>query len=45
MPSQFGPGKGKDFDTGNILGPCLVTADEMTDSYNVEMEVRVNGER
>ena len=45
MPGQLGPGKGKDFDTGNILGPCLVTADEMTDPYSLEMEVRVNGER
>lgn len=45
MPGQLGPGKGKDFDTSNILGPCLVTADELTDPYNLEMEVRVNGER
>ncbi|MGB1725319.1 MAG: c-type cytochrome domain-containing protein, partial [Limisphaerales bacterium] len=27
MPAGFGPGKGKDFDTGNIIGPCIVTAD------------------
>ena len=45
MPGQLGPGKGKDFDTGNVLGPCLVTADELTDPYNLKMEVRVNGER
>lgn len=45
MPGQLGPGKGKDFDTGNVLGPCLVTADELDDPYNLEMEVRVNGER
>ena len=45
MPGQLGPGKGKDFDTGNVLGPCLVTADEMKDPYNLNMEVRVNGER
>jgi 2-keto-4-pentenoate hydratase/2-oxohepta-3-ene-1,7-dioic acid hydratase in catechol pathway len=45
MPGQLGPGKGKDFDTGNILGPCLVTADEIPDPYTLEMEVRVNGER
>lgn len=45
MPGQLGPGKGKDFDTGNILGPCLVTADEMPDPYKLKMEVRVNGER
>ena len=45
MPGQLGPGKGKDFDSGNVLGPCLVTADEMTDPYKLKMEVRVNGER
>lgn len=45
MPGQLGPGKGKDFDTGNVLGPCLVTADEITDPYRLTMEVRVNGER
>ncbi len=45
MPGQLGPGKGKDFDTGNILGPCLVTADELADPYSLQMEVRVNGER
>ena len=45
MPGQLGPGKGKDFDTGNILGPCLVTADEIGNPYRLKMEVRVNGER
>ena len=45
MPGQLGPGKGKDFDTGNVLGPCLVTADELKDPYSLDMEVRVNGER
>jgi 2-keto-4-pentenoate hydratase/2-oxohepta-3-ene-1,7-dioic acid hydratase in catechol pathway len=44
MPGQLGPGKGKDFDTGNVLGPCLVTADELGDPYALEMKVRVNGE-
>ena len=44
MPGQLGPGKGKDFDLGNAMGPCLVTADELTDPYNLEMAVRVNGE-
>jgi 2-keto-4-pentenoate hydratase/2-oxohepta-3-ene-1,7-dioic acid hydratase in catechol pathway len=43
-PGTLGPGKGKDFDTGNILGPCLVTADEIPDPYNLSMSVRVNGE-
>jgi 2-keto-4-pentenoate hydratase/2-oxohepta-3-ene-1,7-dioic acid hydratase in catechol pathway len=45
MPGQLGPGKGKDFDTGNVLGPCLVTADELADPYKLKMEARVNGER
>jgi len=44
MAGQLGPGKGKDFDNSNVLGPCLVTADELTDPYNLEMKVRVNGE-
>ena len=44
MPGQLGPGKGKDFDCGNAMGPCLVTADELTDPYNLAMAVRVNGE-
>jgi 2-keto-4-pentenoate hydratase/2-oxohepta-3-ene-1,7-dioic acid hydratase in catechol pathway len=44
MAGQLGPGKGKDFDNSNVLGPCLVTADELKDPYNLEMRVRVNGE-
>ena len=44
MPGQLGPGKGKDFDGGNAMGPCLVTADELTDPYDLAMVVRVNGE-
>jgi 2-keto-4-pentenoate hydratase/2-oxohepta-3-ene-1,7-dioic acid hydratase in catechol pathway len=43
MLGQLGPGKGKDFDNSNVMGPCLVTADEL-DPYNLEMTVRVNGE-
>ncbi|HSD54442.1 MAG TPA: fumarylacetoacetate hydrolase family protein [Burkholderiales bacterium] len=43
MPGQLGPGKGKDFDNANAMGPCLVTADEVPDPYNLEMTVRVNG--
>ncbi len=49
MAAQLGPAKGKDFDTGNILGPVILTADEvpMNDKGQIalEMEVRVNGER
>jgi 2-keto-4-pentenoate hydratase/2-oxohepta-3-ene-1,7-dioic acid hydratase in catechol pathway len=44
MAGQLGPGKGKDFDGGNAMGPCLVTADEIKDPYNLTMIARVNGE-
>lgn len=44
MGGQLGPAKGKDFDTANAMGPCLVTADEMKDPYNLTMIARVNGE-
>jgi 2-keto-4-pentenoate hydratase/2-oxohepta-3-ene-1,7-dioic acid hydratase in catechol pathway len=44
MEGRLGPAKGKDFDTGNPMGPCLVTADEIPDPYNLTMIARVNGE-
>jgi 2-keto-4-pentenoate hydratase/2-oxohepta-3-ene-1,7-dioic acid hydratase in catechol pathway len=44
MAGQLGPAKGKDFDTGNVLGPWLVTADELTNPYDLTMTARVNGE-
>jgi 2-keto-4-pentenoate hydratase/2-oxohepta-3-ene-1,7-dioic acid hydratase in catechol pathway len=43
MQGMLGPCKGKDFDTGNVLGPCIVTADEI-DPYDLTMIARVNGE-
>ncbi len=43
MPAGFGPGKGKDFETGQVIGPCIVTADAF-DPYDAEMIVRINGE-
>lgn len=43
MPGGLGPSKSKDFDTGNVIGPCIVTADEI-DPYNLAMIVRINGE-
>lgn len=43
MPGFLGPGKGKDFDTCNVIGPCIVTADSI-DPYNLTMIARVNGE-
>ncbi|MGH9262360.1 MAG: fumarylacetoacetate hydrolase family protein, partial [Acidimicrobiales bacterium] len=44
MEGQLGPAKGKDFDTGNVLGPWLVTADELGDPYDLTMVARVNGD-
>lgn len=44
MAGQLGPAKGKDFDSGNVLGPWLVTADELTNPYDLTMTARVNGE-
>ncbi len=44
MGGMLGPAKGKDFDTANVMGPCLVTADELDDPYNLTMIARVNGE-
>jgi 2-keto-4-pentenoate hydratase/2-oxohepta-3-ene-1,7-dioic acid hydratase in catechol pathway len=44
MMAKIGPAKGKDFDGSKVMGPCLVTADEMGDPYSLEMIVRVNGE-
>lgn len=43
MSGNLGPGKGKDFETGNIIGPCIVTADAY-DPYDSELIVRINGE-
>jgi 2-keto-4-pentenoate hydratase/2-oxohepta-3-ene-1,7-dioic acid hydratase in catechol pathway len=42
-PIGLGPGKAKDWDGSNVLGPCLVTADEF-DASAARMAVRVNGE-
>jgi 2-keto-4-pentenoate hydratase/2-oxohepta-3-ene-1,7-dioic acid hydratase in catechol pathway len=42
MAARLGPAKGKDFDTGNVLGPWLVTRDEV-DPYALTMVARVNG--
>jgi 2-keto-4-pentenoate hydratase/2-oxohepta-3-ene-1,7-dioic acid hydratase in catechol pathway len=43
IAGSLGPAKGKDFDTANVLGPCIVTADEL-DVSNVAMIARINGE-
>ena len=44
MTLSLGPAKGKDFDNSNIMGPCLVTPDELGDPYNLKMTASVNGE-
>jgi 2-keto-4-pentenoate hydratase/2-oxohepta-3-ene-1,7-dioic acid hydratase in catechol pathway len=43
LPIGMGPAKAKDWDGSNVLGPCLVTADEL-DAGGLGMSVRVNGE-
>jgi len=43
MQGRLGPAKGKDFDTGNIMGPWLVTAEEVPDPYALTMAARLNG--
>jgi 2-keto-4-pentenoate hydratase/2-oxohepta-3-ene-1,7-dioic acid hydratase in catechol pathway len=43
LPIGMGPGKAKDWDGSNVLGPCLVTADEL-DAADLRMRVSVNGE-
>jgi 2-keto-4-pentenoate hydratase/2-oxohepta-3-ene-1,7-dioic acid hydratase in catechol pathway len=45
MGGRLGPAKGKDFDTGNVMGPYLVTPDEVGDPYSLRMEAFVNDER
>jgi 2-keto-4-pentenoate hydratase/2-oxohepta-3-ene-1,7-dioic acid hydratase in catechol pathway len=44
LGGRLGPAKGKDFDTGNAMGPCLVTPDEIPDPYGLTMLARVNGQ-
>lgn len=39
----LGPAKGKDMNGGNIMGPCLVTPDEL-DPSNLAMTAKINGE-
>lgn len=42
MAGRLGPAKSKDFDTGNAIGPWLVTPDEMPSE--ITLRARVNGE-
>ena len=43
MVCRMGPAKGKDF--GNVLGPYLLTADELKKDEQLAMSVWVNGKR
>jgi 2-keto-4-pentenoate hydratase/2-oxohepta-3-ene-1,7-dioic acid hydratase in catechol pathway len=43
MQVSLGPGKGKDFETSKVLGPYLVTPDEV-DFKTVQCSVRFSGE-
>jgi 2-keto-4-pentenoate hydratase/2-oxohepta-3-ene-1,7-dioic acid hydratase in catechol pathway len=44
MTVGLGPAKGKDFLRAHVLGPVVVTADEITDPYALAMHGTVNGE-
>ncbi len=43
MEMRLGPCKGKNFENSNIMGPCLVTPDEL-DANHLRMVARINGE-
>lgn len=44
MEGRMGPTKGKSFDTGNAIGPWIVTRDEVPDPRDMHLTVRINGE-
>jgi 2-keto-4-pentenoate hydratase/2-oxohepta-3-ene-1,7-dioic acid hydratase in catechol pathway len=44
MACPLGPAKGKDFDTGNVIGPWIVTPDEIPDPRQLTMTASINGE-
>lgn len=41
---RMGPAKAKDFATSKVMGPCLVTADEVPNLDGLKLTVKVNGE-
>ncbi len=43
MSVGLGPAKGKDFQKGHVLGPVLVTRDEIPDVYDLDMRATVAG--
>jgi 2-keto-4-pentenoate hydratase/2-oxohepta-3-ene-1,7-dioic acid hydratase in catechol pathway len=44
MEARMGPTKGKSFDTGNAIGPWIVTRDEIPDARALNIVVRINGD-
>ena len=44
MVAPLGPAKGKDFDGGNVLGPCIVTVDELSGIDGLKMTATINDE-
>jgi len=44
MQGRLGPAKGKSFDGSNVLGPWIVTPDEIGEIQGLKATVRVNGE-
>lgn len=44
MEGWMGPTKGKSFDTGNAIGPWIVTRDEIPNPQGLSVSLRVNGE-
>jgi len=44
MSLRLGPQKAKDFETSKVMGPCLVTADELPAIDGLRLVTRVNGE-
>jgi len=44
MQGRLGPAKGKSFDGSNVLGPWIVTPDEIGEIQGLKVAVRVNGE-
>ena len=43
MAGMLGPAKGKSFDAGNVLGPVIVTRDEIPDPRALKTVARING--
>jgi len=44
MQGPLGPAKGKDFDGANVLGPVIVTADELDPAAGLAMNAFIDGE-